>query len=136
MADRKSLSEVQLFESKNGWFDAHTSTDEQPSASTLTELKRCQDAIGTGYLSAYGIDQIERLEKMEAPVWAPYYTIHKIMAGLSSFSKPLLDAYSQSFAARGLPRAKCVFPLSFLVTRKMQACWTLLSTSVRRPPST
>ena len=47
----------------------------------LTELKRCQDAIGTGYLSAYPLDQIERLENLETPVWAPYYTIHKIMAG-------------------------------------------------------
>lgn len=37
-----------------------------------------------GYLSAYTIDQFEGLESGESypKVWAPYYTLHKIMAGL------------------------------------------------------
>lgn len=40
-----------------------------------------QDIIGTGYLSAFPSDFFERVEGLK-PVWAPYYTIHKIMAGL------------------------------------------------------
>ena len=37
-----------------------------------------------GYLSAYTIEQFEGLESGETypTVWAPYYTLHKIMAGL------------------------------------------------------
>ena len=46
------------------------------------ELARCQQALGSsGYLSAYPESFIDRVESLQ-PVWAPYYTIHKIMAGL------------------------------------------------------
>mmetsp|Transcript_16331 Transcript_16331/g.41803 ORF Transcript_16331/g.41803 Transcript_16331/m.41803 type:complete len:696 (-) Transcript_16331:87-2174(-) len=48
----------------------------------VDELAACQDAIGTGYLSAFPTDHFDRLEAGETPVWAPYYTIHKILAGL------------------------------------------------------
>ena len=58
-------------------------------ARLVSELARCQTAIAratpqlSGWLSAYGIDQLERLEAHNAThVWAPYYTLHKIMAGL------------------------------------------------------
>jgi DUF1680 family protein len=44
-------------------------------------LAECQDKIGTGYLSAYPESFIDRVEK-RVPVWAPYYTLHKIFAGL------------------------------------------------------
>ena len=54
----------------------------------VQQLRRCQQAYAAkhpadaGYLSAYGIDQIERLEAHNSThVWAPYYTLHKIMAG-------------------------------------------------------
>eukprot|EP00456_Euglypha_rotunda_P071680 TRINITY_DN64301_c0_g1_i1.p1 TRINITY_DN64301_c0_g1~~TRINITY_DN64301_c0_g1_i1.p1 ORF type:complete len:182 (-),score=22.85 TRINITY_DN64301_c0_g1_i1:10-555(-) len=49
--------------------------------SFVTELGKCQDAMGTGYLSAFPTEEFDRLEAHE-DVWAPYYTIHKIMAGL------------------------------------------------------
>jgi DUF1680 family protein len=44
-------------------------------------LAECQQKLGTGYLSAYPESFIERVEK-RVPVWAPYYTLHKIFAGL------------------------------------------------------
>ena len=47
----------------------------------VSELKKCQEAMKTGYLSAFPTSWFDRLENLKA-VWAPYYTIHKIMAGL------------------------------------------------------
>ncbi len=48
----------------------------------VAELAKCQAALGeSGYLSAFPESLIERAEKRER-VWAPYYTLHKIMAGL------------------------------------------------------
>ena len=52
----------------------------------VAELAKIQDALGPrfhpGYLSAFPEEFFDRLEKREKHVWAPYYTIHKIMAGL------------------------------------------------------
>jgi len=52
----------------------------------VAELAKVQDALarkgaGTGYLSAFPEEFIDRVETRK-PVWAPYYTLHKIMAGL------------------------------------------------------
>jgi uncharacterized protein len=45
-------------------------------------LNRCQQALGpSGYLSAFPEEFIDRVEQGKR-VWAPYYTLHKIMAGL------------------------------------------------------
>jgi len=50
--------------------------------SIVTELAKCQTALGqSGYLSAFPESFIDRVETLK-PVWAPYYTLHKIMAGL------------------------------------------------------
>jgi DUF1680 family protein len=56
----------------------------------VAELAKCQagsptQGFGTGYLSAFPESFMDRVEAGQ-PVWAPYYTLHKIMAGL-------LDAY-------------------------------------------
>lgn len=49
----------------------------------VASLGECQDAIGTGYLSAFPAIEFETLETVFFEgVWAPYYTVHKIMAGL------------------------------------------------------
>ncbi|MDQ1257088.1 MAG: uncharacterized protein QG656_1689 [Candidatus Hydrogenedentes bacterium] len=48
----------------------------------VAEFAKCQQANGGEYLAAYPQEFWDRLEKMERPPWAPYYTIHKIMAGL------------------------------------------------------
>ncbi len=47
----------------------------------VSGLVACQKKIGTRYLSAYPIEIFERLAH-GTPVWAPFYTYHKIMAGL------------------------------------------------------
>jgi uncharacterized protein len=53
----------------------------------VAELAKCQVALGTsGYLSAYPESFFDRVEA-NRQVWAPYYSLHKIYAGL-------LDMYS------------------------------------------
>jgi DUF1680 family protein len=48
----------------------------------VAELAKCQEKLGTsGYLSAFPIEWFDRLDARR-PVWAPFYTIHKIMAGM------------------------------------------------------
>jgi DUF1680 family protein len=47
----------------------------------VTGLDACQKQIGTRYLSAYPTELFEHLAQGK-PVWAPFYTYHKIMAGL------------------------------------------------------
>ncbi len=54
----------------------------------ITELGKCQDALSTkyspGFLSGYSEEQFIKLEQYTTypTIWAPYYTLHKIMAGL------------------------------------------------------
>jgi uncharacterized protein len=52
------------------------------------ELAACQKAHGDGYLSAFPRELFVRLREGK-PAWAPFYTLHKIMAGL-------LDTYRLS----------------------------------------
>lgn len=47
----------------------------------VAELAKCQQKLGGAYLSAFPTTWFDRLERGER-VWAPFYTIHKIMAGL------------------------------------------------------
>ena len=55
--------------------------DLKKNANTVVgELAKCQDALKGGYLSAFPIEFFDRLRNRER-VWAPFYTIHKIMAG-------------------------------------------------------
>ena len=54
----------------------------QKADGIVAELAKCQKALGdSGYLSAFPESFIERAETRQR-VWAPYYTLHKIMAGL------------------------------------------------------
>jgi DUF1680 family protein len=58
--------------------------DEQVKAKAdyiVAELAKCQAQFPSGYLSAYPESFIERVEQCK-PVWAPWYTLHKIYAGL------------------------------------------------------
>jgi uncharacterized protein len=45
------------------------------------ELAKCQQKLGGGYLSAFPIELFDRLNARKK-VWAPFYTVHKIMAGM------------------------------------------------------
>src|SRR5690348_4045058 len=46
----------------------------------VAELAKCQKALGGQYLSAFPTEFFDRL-RAHKPVWAPFYTYHKIMAG-------------------------------------------------------
>lgn len=46
----------------------------------VAALAQCQDKFGNGYLSAFPETFFDRLRDGK-PVWAPFYTLHKIMAG-------------------------------------------------------
>jgi len=59
----------------------------QRLAYMISELHKCQQALGGGYLSAFPVKDFQTLEtRYNSGIWAPYYTYHKIMQGL-------LDAY-------------------------------------------
>jgi uncharacterized protein len=47
----------------------------------VSALAECQQRMGSGYLGAFPPDLFEHLVQGKA-VWAPFYTYHKIMAGL------------------------------------------------------
>jgi hypothetical protein len=51
------------------------------ASAVVAELGKCQAALKSGYLSAFPVDFFDRLRERQK-VWAPFYTIHKIMAGL------------------------------------------------------
>jgi uncharacterized protein len=51
------------------------------AASVVDGLSKCQAALKSGYLSAFPVEFFDRLRERQQ-VWAPFYTIHKIMAGL------------------------------------------------------
>lgn len=57
-------------------------------------LAQCQAAIGGGYLSAFPEELFDRLREGKQ-AWAPFYTVHKIMAGL-------LDSYALCGNAQAL----------------------------------
>lgn len=48
----------------------------------VNALKECQDAMGTGCLTAFPESDFDTLEGKCSGVWAPYYTYHKMMQGL------------------------------------------------------
>jgi uncharacterized protein len=50
--------------------------------SIVEELSKCQNKLGSsGYLSAFPSEWFDRLDARKE-VWAPFYTVHKIMAGM------------------------------------------------------
>ncbi len=51
------------------------------AATVVTGLSQCQADLKSGYLSAFPVEFFDRLRERQQ-VWAPFYTIHKIMAGL------------------------------------------------------
>jgi lipoate synthase/lipoate-protein ligase B len=48
----------------------------------VAELAKCQKAFGNGYLSAFPEEGIKRVIYRTGGWWAPWYTLHKIYAGL------------------------------------------------------
>ncbi len=60
----------------------------------VAELAKCQEKHGNDYLSAFPEELFDRLRADER-VWAPFYTLHKILAGL-------LDMHTLAGNARAL----------------------------------
>ncbi|PHU15694.1 hypothetical protein BC332_16899 [Capsicum chinense] len=58
-----------------------TTASKQKMSAVVSALSACQEKMGSGYLSAFPSELFDRFEAIK-PVWAPYYTIHKILAGL------------------------------------------------------
>ncbi|KAJ9558703.1 hypothetical protein OSB04_013317 [Centaurea solstitialis] len=63
------------------WASTNNGTLKEKMTAVVSALAACQEKMGTGYLSAFPSEFFDRFEAIQ-PVWAPYYTIHKIMAGL------------------------------------------------------
>jgi DUF1680 family protein len=70
------LSAVALMYASTGDEDLKTKGN-----AVVTELAKCQSELKSGYLSAFPAEFFDRLRERQK-VWAPFYTIHKIMAGL------------------------------------------------------
>jgi DUF1680 family protein len=70
------LSACALMYASSGDEDLKTNAD-----LVVAELGKCQAALKSGYLSAFPIEFFDRLRERQR-VWAPFYTVHKIMAGL------------------------------------------------------
>ncbi|XP_072969563.1 uncharacterized protein [Typha angustifolia] len=83
-----------LSSSAQMWASTHNNTLNEKMSSVVDVLYACQKAIGTGYLSGFPPELFDRFEAIKS-VWAPYYTIHKIMAGL-------LDQYSLAGNSKAL----------------------------------
>ncbi len=78
----------------------YAATGEEPFRARLDQmldgLRACQ--AGDGYLSAFPTIEFDTLEATFGGVWAPYYTLHKILAGL-------IDAHVDGRSGRALPMA-------------------------------
>lgn len=74
------------------WASTHNITLKQKMSAVVSALSACQKKMGTGYLSAFPSEFFDRFEAIK-PVWAPYYTIHKV----DYSSMVLKDAYGVYF---------------------------------------
>jgi DUF1680 family protein len=65
----------------------------------VAELAKCQKALGRGYLSAFPEEFIDRVENLKR-VWAPWYTLHKILAGLIDLNEHCGSALALEVACK------------------------------------
>jgi uncharacterized protein len=59
------------------WASTHDAALAGKMSAAVDALHECQRVAGTGYLSAFPAEFFDRFEAIK-PVWAPYYTIHKV----------------------------------------------------------
>ncbi|KAJ4979732.1 hypothetical protein NE237_010512 [Protea cynaroides] len=76
------------------WASTYNDILHEKMSAVVSALDACQKKMGSGYLSAFPSEQFDRFEAIK-PVWAPYYTIHKILVGL-------LDQYMLAGNAQAL----------------------------------
>lgn len=96
----------------------------------ITELGKVQDAMpakgySKGFLSGYSEDQFIKLEQFTTypTIWAPYYTLHKIMAGL-------VDAYKYAGNEQALEIVEAMGEwthgrLSVLPKEQLKRMWSI-----------
>lgn len=63
----------------------------------VAELAKCQERLGQGYLSAFPVELFDRLQARK-PVWAPFYTYHKILAGMLDMHEHCANAQALGVA--------------------------------------
>jgi len=80
------------------WAQTGDQAVRERGAMMVAELARCQQRHGNGYLSAFPAELFDRL-KAGQRVWAPFYTYHKITAGL-------LDSWTLAGNAQALTMVK------------------------------
>ena len=86
-----------LSASANLWASTGDKEAKAKGDEMVAELAKCQQKLRGGYLSAFPVSLFERLDRLSGPTppprspaapidqqlpWAPFYTIHKIMAGM------------------------------------------------------
>uniref|UniRef100_A0A7N0VF04 Non-reducing end beta-L-arabinofuranosidase-like GH127 catalytic domain-containing protein n=1 Tax=Kalanchoe fedtschenkoi TaxID=63787 RepID=A0A7N0VF04_KALFE len=76
------------------WASTQNDTVKARMDAVVAALAECQEKMQSGYLAAFPESFFDRFEAAQK-VWAPYYTVHKIMAGL-------LDQYMLADDARAL----------------------------------
>ncbi|MCX6358534.1 MAG: glycoside hydrolase family 127 protein [Armatimonadetes bacterium] len=69
------------------------------AAAVVAGMAECQERIGTGYLSAFPDSFIDRVDNRQ-PVWAPWYTLHKVLAGLIDMHRHAGSAPALAVATR------------------------------------
>lgn len=74
------------------WASTHNDSLEEKMSAVVSALSACQENMGTGYLSAFPSELFDRFEAIE-PVWAPYYTIHKVDVLLNSITVAYLHIF-------------------------------------------
>ncbi len=65
-----------------GWADTQDQRLKERVQCMLDGLAECQQALGTGYLSAFPESDLDAIETRFDGAWASYYVLHKLLAGL------------------------------------------------------
>lgn len=79
-----TVSELARLQKKSGGIPHEFKTSCTPDDCPQEKWSRDPSVWGEGFLSAYSPDQFALLEQFTpyAKIWAPYYTLHKLIAGL------------------------------------------------------
>ncbi|GJN38820.1 hypothetical protein PR202_gb27896 [Eleusine coracana subsp. coracana] len=81
------------------WASTHDAALADKMSAVVDALHECQQAAGTGYLSAFPSEFFDRFEAIK-PVWAPYYTIHKHVVAGNGKALEMVVAMADYFAGR------------------------------------
>lgn len=110
------VSELRKLQEMSEGDPAEFETQCTPSDAAQDKWSTDPSEWGEGYLSAYSPDQFALLEQYTpyATIWAPYYTMHKILAGL-------IDCYQYGGNEEALEAAK---DLGLWVYRRLSGCTT------------